>query len=153
MALRNSCSFNLLIVKSLFFKLYYSNTNRNLYKQKFQTLTMTKSENKEETKKPNWIKLKPKEVESLVLEISKENPSPSHIGLILRDKHGIPKTKTITGKKILAILEENKIKAKSEKEFIQEKLNRIKKHFGKHKKDYTSSKALTKQLWALQKAK
>ncbi len=114
---------------------------------------MTKLENKEEAKKPSWVKLKPKEVESLILEISKENPSPAHIGLILRDKHGIPKTKMVTTKKILAILKENKIKAKLEKDFIQEKLDRIKKHFEKNKKDYTSSKALTKQLWALQKAK
>ena len=68
---------------------------------------------KEEEKKPSWIKLKPKEVEDLVVDLAKKGESPAKIGLILRDKHGIPKTK-VFGKKIKQILDQKGIEYKTE---------------------------------------
>lgn len=56
---------------------------------------------------PTWINYKPKEVEQLVLKISKSGLSPSLIGLTLRDSYGIPDVKSAAGKSITEILKEN----------------------------------------------
>ena len=58
-----------------------------------------------------FIKVKPAEVEALVVQLAQKNTPPEKIGLILRDQHGIPKAKLL-GKKIGQILRENKIEIK-----------------------------------------
>jgi small subunit ribosomal protein S15 len=58
---------------------------------------------------PSWCKYAPEEVEALVIKLAKEGSSPSKIGTILRDKHGIPLTKPITGKSITQILKDNNL--------------------------------------------
>jgi len=106
----------------------------------------------EETKtgKSNWIKMKPAELETLVLELAKQGNSCAKIGLILRDQHGVPKAKLI-GKRIAEILKENKIVVKTEKELLNEKIAVLNAHMTKHKHDYCAAKSHTKKLWALQK--
>jgi small subunit ribosomal protein S15 len=55
---------------------------------------------------PSWCRYAPEEVEALVIKLAKEGNSPSRIGVILRDKHGIPLTKPIMGKSITHILKD-----------------------------------------------
>lgn len=110
----------------------------------------TEKVEKTESKKPDWVKTKPAELEKLVLELAKQGETPAKIGLILRDKHGIPKAKLI-GKKISQILKEANIKFKTEKEALNEKIEVLNKHIEKHKHDYTAGKSVTKKLWTIQK--
>lgn len=105
---------------------------------------------KEESR--DWIKLKPKEIESLIIDLAKQGNPPVKIGLLLRDKHGIPKSKALTGKRIKKILEDSKIKYEKEKEIIEKKIERLRKHFELNKHDYCSQRALAKTLWAVHKA-
>ncbi|MFX0169828.1 MAG: 30S ribosomal protein S15 [Candidatus Hodarchaeota archaeon] len=56
---------------------------------------------------PDWCQRTPEEVEELIVKLAKEGHQPSMIGLILRDQHGVPLTKAITGKTITQILNEN----------------------------------------------
>jgi small subunit ribosomal protein S15 len=109
---------------------------------------MPEEKTTEQEKKPSWIKIKPSELEKIVIELAKKGHSPAQIGLILRDKHGIPKVRLL-GKKITKILEDAKIDYKSEKEQITKKIENLKSHIAKNKHDYTASRSLTKQLWAL----
>jgi small subunit ribosomal protein S15 len=102
--------------------------------------------------KTDWVGLKPKEVEKMVVELAKQGESPAKIGLILRDKHGIPKVKLL-GKKILKILKEAQVEIKSENEKIQKKMNALERHISKNKHDYTAKRALTKKLWLANKLK
>jgi len=95
-------------------------------------------------------KPKKSEVEKIVLEIAKEEKTPAKIGLILRDKHSIPKVKAL-GKKITQILKENNIQYPSEKEISEKKSEKIKIHLKQNKHDYTAQQSLTKQLWKIQK--
>lgn len=48
-------------------------------------------------------------MEALVIKLAKEGNSPSKIGAILRDKHGIPLTKPIIGKSITQMLKDQGI--------------------------------------------
>ena len=47
-----------------------------------------------------------KEVEELVVSLYKQGESQAKIGLMLRDQHGVPSIKLVTGKKINDILKE-----------------------------------------------
>jgi small subunit ribosomal protein S15 len=58
---------------------------------------------------PSWCRYAPEEVEALVIKLAKEGNSPSKIGTILRDKHGIPLTRPITGKSITQVLKDQGI--------------------------------------------
>jgi len=103
-------------------------------------------------KKLSWVKMKPAELEKIVVDLAKKGANPAKIGLILRDEHGIPKAKLL-GKRITEILKENNINFKTDKEIIQERLENIKVHMGKNKHDYSASRALTKKLWMVHKIK
>jgi len=102
--------------------------------------------------KPDWIKIKPAEVEKLVIEHSKKEISASQIGAILRDQHGIPKTKLL-GKRISQILLENKISSITEKQIMQERIKFLEAHITKKPHDKNAKRSLIKKLWAINKLK
>jgi small subunit ribosomal protein S15 len=112
---------------------------------------MVETEEKK-TEKPGWVKMKPAEVEKIVVELAKEGKTPAQIGLILRDKHGVPKAKLL-GKRIKDILTENKVEYKSDQNIIEGHIEPLKAHILKNKHDYTASRALTKKLWAVHNLK
>lgn len=93
---------------------------------------------------PRWVKYKKKDVEDLVVKLSKEGKSPAVIGTILRDSYGIPDVKVLTGKSITKILKENNLST----EYPQDLLNlfakavRVREHLAKHKADKRSLKGL-----------
>ncbi|RRT61612.1 hypothetical protein B296_00044084, partial [Ensete ventricosum] len=59
---------------------------------------------------PSWLKISAAEVSHLlfveesICKFSKKGLTPSQIGVILRDSHGIAQVKSVTGNKILRIL-------------------------------------------------
>ena len=106
-----------------------------------------------ETKKekPSWIKLKPKEIEEKIIELAKEGSPPEKIGLILRDKHAVPKTRQIIEKKISEVLKEAGIEYRNEKVQLSKKIQVLKSHLEKNKHDNSAHRSLTKKLWTLNK--
>lgn len=89
--------------------------------------------------KTDWSKIKPAEVEQLIVDLGKKGTPPEKIGLILRDQHGIPKTK-LFGLRIGKVLAKHKIEANSLHKNTKEKIENLKKHFAKHKHDYTAQR-------------
>ena len=61
---------------------------------------------------PTWINHPPKEIELLIVKLSKEEKTPSQVGLVLRDAYGVPDVKKILGKSITKILKEKNISPK-----------------------------------------
>ncbi|MFH1425426.1 MAG: hypothetical protein ABIG28_01705 [archaeon] len=109
-----------------------------------------KDEEKKEEKdsKPSWVKMKSSDLENLVVGYAKEGKSLGQIGLLLRDKHGIPKTKLL-GKRIIDILNDKGVEFKGEKQIAGERVQKLKNHIAKNKHDHPASRALTKELWVL----
>jgi len=68
----------------------------------------TKAKKDEKVVMPSWIKMKPDEIKEIIVKFANEGKSPSQIGLVLRDKYGVPKTKLL-GKSIREILEESQV--------------------------------------------
>ena len=99
----------------------------------------------DDKKNPKWVSYKPKEIEKLVLKLSKEENSTSKIGMILRDTYGIPSVKSATDKKIAQILKENKITT----EYPEPMFNLLKqvvnmhRHLRENKKDTQSIRNVT----------
>lgn len=98
--------------------------------------------------KPSWIKMKPKEMEEIIVEMAKQGETPAKIGLILRDKYGIPKSK-LFGKRIAEILKEKGVSYKTEKDVLETNIERLRGHIARNKFDYGASRSLTKKLWVV----
>ena len=111
-----------------------------------------KSENQaeKESTKSSWIKMKPLELEKIVVELAKTGESLAKIGLILRDKHGVPKAK-LFGKRISQILKEKGVNYPDEKSVFEARVKKLNEHIKKNKHDYPASRSLTKNLWVLNK--
>lgn len=56
---------------------------------------------------PSWQRIEPEKVEEQVCKLAKKGLTPSQIGVILRDSHGIPQVNSITGSKVLRLLKKN----------------------------------------------
>jgi ribosomal protein S15P/S13E len=129
---------------------------KNVAKKKTEEIAEEKVVNlevkEEKESKPGWVKMKSADVEKLVIELAEKGETPSKIGMILRDQHGVPRVKSL-GKKVTHILKEKQVKHSTDKEMIQKNIDVLKVHVEKNKHDYTATKALTKKLWALQRVK
>lgn len=53
---------------------------------------------------PAWLKTSPEAVVEQITKLARKGATPSQIGEILRDSHGIAQVKIVTGNKILRIL-------------------------------------------------
>jgi len=103
-----------------------------------------KSGSKKPAKKihPEWVELKPKEIEEKVIELAHKGHTASEIGTILRDVYAVPSVKTGTKKKIQKILNDAEMK----QDFPRDLLNLIKKsvkekkHLAQNNHDKTSKR-------------
>jgi len=103
---------------------------------------------------PEWVEMKREDVEKLVVELYKEGYEPSMIGMILRDRYGIPSIRQVTGKKLVKILKENGIEIgipEDLKSLIRKAIN-LRKHLEVHRKDKHNTRGLQlieAKIWRL----
>ncbi len=97
---------------------------------------------KAEKKAFEWVDFSAEEIVETIKGLANEGVSKSEIGMILRDQHGIPNIKAITGKTIRDIFEEYGFK----EELPEDLLNLIKKsvtlkeHMESNRKDFTAKR-------------
>jgi small subunit ribosomal protein S13e len=53
---------------------------------------------------PSWVQISTNDLVEQIIKLAKKGATPSQIGVTLRDSHGIPQVKSVTGSKILRIL-------------------------------------------------
>ena len=94
-------------------------------------------------KNPSWA-LKPKDVESKVVELSTEGNTTSQIGIVLRDMHGVPSVKLATGKSISKILSEKDMSPQLPEDLtnLMRKAVRLGEHLKINNKDVHNTRAL-----------
>ncbi len=95
-------------------------------------------------KTPSWCKYQPEEIEALVTKLAKEDNKPSMIGMILRDRYGVPLVRPLLEKKITGVLDSSgyKLKIPEDLEALIKKAEAMKKHHDRNKKDYSTKRAL-----------
>jgi small subunit ribosomal protein S15 len=95
-------------------------------------------------KLPSWCKYREEEVEPLILSLSKQGNSQSSIGSTLRDKYGIPLTKSITGQKIGKMLSKAKLSPDIPEDLrvLLVKAEGLAKHLQRNRQDYVNKHSL-----------
>ncbi len=80
----------------------------------------------------------------MILKLAKEGLTPSRIGVMLRDEHGIPLTKRVVGKSVGEVLAEAKMlpKMPEDLENLLDKARRVQKHLESHKSDGKNVRSL-----------
>ncbi|WP_290595632.1 MULTISPECIES: 30S ribosomal protein S15 [unclassified Archaeoglobus] len=103
---------------------------------------------------PEWVDMSPEEVEKKVVELYIEGYEPSQIGMVLRDRYGIPSVKQVTGKKIQKILKEKGVEIKYPEDLksLIKKALKLRKHLEVHRKDKHNRRGLQlieAKIWRL----
>lgn len=96
------------------------------------------------TSAPTWSDYSREEVVDLILKYRKEEYTPSTIGILLRDQHGIPSVKLSTGKKITTILEEQDegLSLPEDLTNLMKQAVNLRKHMEENPKDLHSRRGL-----------
>ncbi|MFH1424249.1 MAG: 30S ribosomal protein S15 [archaeon] len=93
---------------------------------------------------PKWVKIPPKDVETIIVELANNGRHEAEIGIILRDQHGVPSVKNVTEKSISQILRENKLEQRlpSDLTHLIIRAAKIKNHMKAHKQDMDGKRGL-----------
>ncbi|KAL3649463.1 ribosomal 40S subunit protein S13 [Castilleja foliolosa] len=89
---------------------------------------------------PSWLKITSQDVEENICKFAKKGLTPSQIGVILRDSHGIAQVKSVTGSKILRILKAHGLAPEIPEDLYHliKKAVAIRKHLERNRKDKDS---------------
>merc|ERR1712111_267699 len=85
---------------------------------------------------PTWLKLSSNEVKDQIYKLAKKGLTPSQIGVILRDSHGVAQVRFVTGNKILRILKRKGLAPDLPEDiyFLIKKAVSIRKHLDRNAK-------------------
>lgn len=86
---------------------------------------------------PTWLKLSADDVKEQIYKLAKKGLTPSQIGVILRDSHGVAQVKNVTGNTILRILRAKGLAPSLPEDLYQliKKAVAVRKHLEKNRKD------------------
>jgi len=89
---------------------------------------------------PSWLKMKKEECEEHIVKLAKKGFTPSAIGVLLRDQHGVAQVKYVTTNKILRIMKAKSIAPTLPEDLYHliKKAVTIRKHLEKNRKDKNS---------------
>jgi SSU ribosomal protein S15P len=93
---------------------------------------------------PSWSTSDANEIEKTILDLRKQGKTMSEIGLILRDKHGVPNVKLATGKRIGRILASAGASARIPEDLqnLIKKALGMRKHLSENKNDLHNKRQL-----------
>ncbi|KAJ5533825.1 Ribosomal protein S15P [Penicillium freii] len=89
---------------------------------------------------PAWLKTTPDQVVDHICKLAKKGATPSQIGVVLRDSHGVAQVKIVTGNKILRILKSSGLAPELPEDlyFLIKKAVAVRKHLERNRKDKDS---------------
>ncbi|CAN6649073.1 small ribosomal subunit protein uS15 [Trichomonascus vanleenenianus] len=89
---------------------------------------------------PSWFKLTPESVVEQITKLARKGYTPSQIGVVLRDSHGVSQVKVCTGNKILRILKSNGLAPELPEDLYHliKKAVAVRKHLERNRKDKDS---------------
>ncbi|XP_071698141.1 small ribosomal subunit protein uS15-like [Rutidosis leptorrhynchoides] len=89
---------------------------------------------------PSWLKISSQDVEDNICKFAKKGLTPSQIGVLLRDSHGIAQVNSVTGSKILRILKGHGLAPEIPEDLYHliKKAVAVRKHLERNRKDKDS---------------
>ncbi|KZP15740.1 hypothetical protein FIBSPDRAFT_832502 [Athelia psychrophila] len=103
---------------------------------------------------PTWLKTTPDDVVEHIIKLARKGLTPSSIGVTLRDSHGIPQVRFVTGNKILRVLKSNGLAPSIPEDlwFLVKKAVAVRKHLEVNRKDKDSKfRLISPEHWTLKK--
>lgn len=93
---------------------------------------------------PKWSNTNGEEIENTIQQLASGGENSSRIGMILRDRHGVPDAKLATGKKITTVMKERNVAPKMPEDIYSLilKVLELKKHLDRNPKDVHNRRAL-----------
>lgn len=93
---------------------------------------------------PKWVRYGTEEIGALAAELAKMGYTPSTIGIILRDQYGIPLVKSVTGVKLVKLLEKFGVKYPIPEDLLRlmARAVNLRRHLSEHPKDTISKRGL-----------
>jgi small subunit ribosomal protein S15 len=93
---------------------------------------------------PAWSNTDKAAIEKVILDLRKEGASSAKIGLVLRDRYGVPDVKLALGKRIGEILREHKVASEIPEDLrdLMMKALGLRKHLAENKKDLHNKRQL-----------
>lgn len=100
------------------------------------------------TEPPKWSNTNKEEIENTIQQLATGGKGSSEIGMILRDRYGVPDVTLVTGKKIGQILKEKNVAPKVPEDIQSIILNvlDLNKHLLKNKKDVHNKRSLNNMI-------
>ena len=94
--------------------------------------------------KPEWVTATSEEVVEQAVTLSKGGLSSALVGLTLRDQHGIPSTRAITGKRLSTILSEHGVRPEipDDLQALLKRVVHLQRHLATHPKDLSNRRGL-----------
>ncbi|CAG0978687.1 MAG: 30S ribosomal protein S15 [Candidatus Methanoperedens sp.] len=100
------------------------------------------------TEPPKWSNTNKDEIENTIQQLGSNGTSSSKIGMILRDRYGVPDVTLVTGKKIVTIMKEKNIIQKVPEDIhnIIISVLELNKHIIKNPKDVHNKRSLNNKI-------
>ncbi|MCI4343713.1 MAG: 30S ribosomal protein S15 [Thermoplasmata archaeon] len=94
--------------------------------------------------KPEWVTATSEEVVEQAVTLSKGGLSSALVGLTLRDQHGIPSTRAITGKRLSTVLSEHGVRPEipDDLQALLKRVVHLQRHLATHPKDLSNRRGL-----------
>ena len=96
------------------------------------------------TEPPAWSNTNKEEIEKILIQLTNQGKSSSEIGVVLRDRYGVPDVAQVIGKKILTIMKEKNLAPKVPEDIhnLIVKVLELKKHLDRNPKDVHNKRSL-----------
>lgn len=94
---------------------------------------------------PAWSNTNKEEIENTIQQLASQGSSSSKIGMVLRDRYGVPDVTLAAGKKIVTIMKEKNAAPKIPEDIqnLIVKVLELKKHLDRNPKDVHNKRALS----------
>ena len=95
--------------------------------------------------KPEWVTAAPEEVVAQAVQLAKGGHSAAQIGLNLRDGLGVPSSRSVTGKRLTALLAEAGVKpdVPDDLQALLKRVVHLQRHLATHPSDLANRRGLT----------
>jgi small subunit ribosomal protein S15 len=95
--------------------------------------------------KPEWVTASAEEVVEQAVQLAKGGLTAAQVGLVLRDQHGIPSARAITGKRLTAVLSEHGAQPEipADLQALLKRVVHLQRHLAAHPKDLSNRRGLS----------
>jgi small subunit ribosomal protein S15 len=94
--------------------------------------------------KPEWVTASAEEVVEQAVALAKGGQNAAAVGLTLRDQHGIPSSRVVTGKRLGVVLSENGVRPEipDDLQALLKRVVHLQRHLTTHPKDLSNRRGL-----------